>query len=469
MAFDAAAFASTAFQAVGSPAVGDVPAIGGDAVSGAYAIAGLARAGVVRADYQPSDNRWMKVTIAGVDMTSKIRLHTLEFEDVEGQQADSCRFICEGFRPVPGTVITVDNFTQSERVFGGAIVSATQASRFGSPQPEIWSVTCTDWSYFLDRRRLWGRFVQWYPDALIQYLVATYSRGFTTDGVAAGAPQIYEIEFSGVTLSQAISRITKRSGRSYRISGLRDIKVFEQETEFATAIEPGRYHWWDLNYTRTVTQLRNRVWGEGAGGTTTAFVAAGATALPLDSVAWYTATDPIDKLVSVGGQIFRWTSVNTGTLTLNLDPLTPVQVGIFVGQTANIMVMREDLAAQQERAIIEQGFLEDDDGIHEFVLSDHRLNYDALRSLVEGELKMNRSEVIDGYFKTYDDTFKAGRYVNIILPGRGIRTTVLCHRVTSRARAPKRYIERTVEFTSSHKLEIFDVLRLSQLALGASA
>jgi hypothetical protein len=382
-----------------------------------------------------------------------VNLQSVSTDEYEGAQQNTATFIMYGEKPVVGAQVIIYNFTHQHRMFGGTVISARQASTIGKPQKAPWHVVCVDWTYLLNRQRVWKKYSNMTPDAIIIDLVSEFSEGFTVDDVQTGAPVIFEAEFSGSLLHEAITRVTNRIGWHWYMDRNRGVHLHPGEEHFARSLTPHRYHWWNLQYEESASQVRNRIWGEGGGANTTEFVAAGASYIPVEGTGWYTGAE---KMLSVGGMKLQWTSINTSLKRINIDTVnTPILYNISEGVPVNVLVMREDLESQAKVRELEQ----EGDGVHEYVVTDHRLGVEAILSKIEAELRKFKDPVGSGSYISYDQSARAGWLIDINLPARDINIRAVINHVSIKARAPRRYFERTVEFTTAHSLGFYEMIK----------
>ena len=452
--FDGTIFETSAFQGIASPPLGQTPGIVDEDPAETTSTSGVLRAGAGRADYLPGTN-WVTVEISDEDKTDFVKLPSINTNDVHGEEIDTANFTIQKMRPQTGSRVVIYNNTHAVRLFGGAITAATQAPMYGAPQPEIWQCNCTDWNYFLNKKKVWARYTSQPADGIVRDAIAKFSFGISTNNVKSGAPTIYEVEFGGIYLHELLTRIANRVGWHWYIDEQADVHFYDVEEVYARPIEPDRFHWWDLSYAESVEQLRNRVWGEGGGGSTIQFTPAGSFDIYLDTVSWYPTSGPWMQ-ITAGGQILKYSSVDAVNKRLVIDPTTPLDWSIGIDTPVNVLVMVEDVASQQRMAKIEGG---GSDGIHEFRVSDGRFGVDAMLNLAQAEMIAYNNVVGRGSFKSFDDSFRAGRFVDIRLPGRGINVRAMIGRVATQVRAPRRYFEKQVDFTTAHYLDFYDVIR----------
>jgi hypothetical protein len=422
------------------------------------AVAGM-RSGLFRSGSLPLD-QWLLVRVAGalVDpILHPIEKGSITVTDNQNETQDSCSFLMWGDPPQTGAEIVIAIGTFAKRLFGGAIQTVTQLP-MKPGNPECWRVTCVDWWHYANRRRVYAKYLTLSADTILKDIISRFTSGFTWNHVLPAPNITGGIEFGGDTFSSAVSQICARVGWDAYIDAHRDFHFFDLETTTARALEPGRYHYRDLSFTEDIAQIRNRVFQQAGGGVTTAQVLAGALSIPIDVTTWYPTVGP-NMRVQHGGQIIPYTAVAGGALTIPAGAITHV---IPQGEEISLFVQVDDVASQARMAAIEGG---DSDGIHEFTASaDRRLSEDGAINKAQAELDAYNTASLSGSYTAFDDEARSGRIVPILLPyrGRPLRDKRFgITSVTSRIVA-KRRVERTINFGSTEKLDIFTALRKVQ-------
>jgi hypothetical protein len=454
--FDPNSFQQSQFQTSGPPPPPPTPPP--PLLASDDSISGITRSGISRSDSWPIQN-WLLARIAGVTYDATrltIQPKSIAITDNQNATSDTCSFVMTGNPPLEGTQIILAAATFAKRLFGGAVQKLTQyPMKPGNPQ--VWRVECMDWWWFANRRQVFANYLTLPGDVIFKDIVSRFTSGFTFNNVLAAPNITGGISFNGEYVLTALSRLCERIGWDCYIDPWKDFHFFDIESVRAKALEPGRYHYWELQYTRDLSQIRNRVYQIGGGGVTTAQVLAGALAIPIDVMTWYPTAGP-NMRVEHGGQIIPYTGITGNNLNVAAGVIDHT---IPQGDEIGIMIQVDDVASQMEMAVREG---EDSDGIHEFhATSDRRLAETAAITKATAELNAWNSAAIAGSYHCYDDDARSGRSVDIILPYRGSTLAAggryAITSVTTAVRAGKRRFEKTVNFGNTDKLDIFTALR----------
>lgn len=451
--FDPNVFQSTQFQ---TPIPAPPPIPPPPLVSSDDAISGAMRSGVARSGSLPVAN-WLLVRVGGnlLDPNlNAIEKGSITVTDNQNRTQDSCSFGLYGVPPENGTEVIIANGTFARRLFGGAVVGTRQLP-MKPGWPELWSIDCTDWWYYANAKRVFGKYLTFPGDVILKDVIAKNTRGFTFKNVKAAPNITGGIEFNGDTLESAVGSICDRIGWDCYIDAHKDFHFFDVENVRATAISPGRYHYWNLDFKTDLAQIRNRVFQKGGGGTTTAQVLPGALSIPLDVMYWYPVGGP-NMRVQHGGQIIPYTAVGANALTIPAGAITHV---IPQGEEIGIFIQVDDLDSQAEMKRREGA---DSDGIHEYTAdTDARLSEDGCITKALAEMRPYTYGALSGSYAAFDDLARSGRMVDIRVPYRGqsLRDQrFFITSVTTRVLGPKRN-EKTISFGTSEKLDIFTALR----------
>lgn len=464
--FDPNSFQTTQFQTSGTPPPppGPPPPL----VASDDAISGITRSGISRSDSWPIQN-WLLVKLAGsIYNTTQISIDwkTITTADNQNQTQDTCDFEMWGTPPEEGSEIIIAAGTFAKRIFGGAVQKVTQLPmKSGDPtkpsgpgNPPRYKIDCADWWWFANRRLVYANYLTLPGDQIFKDVVSRFTSGFTFQNVKPAPNITGGIQFNGEYVSTALGRICEHMDPPWDcyIDAHKDFHFFDVEDIRATALEPGRYHYWGLTVSRDLAQLRNRVYQIGGGGNTTAQVAVGASSIPIDVMFWYPTTGP-NMRVEHGGQIIPYTGVVGNTLTVTPGLINHV---IPQGDEIGIFIQVDDLASQADIARREGP---GSDGVHEFQAStDRRLSEDGCISKATAEMNAWNASAVYGSYMAYDDDARSGRSVDISLPYRGgalSNSRFGITSVTMRVRGPKRKFEKTINFGTTDKLDIFTALR----------
>lgn len=456
---------------------------------------GVMRLGATRLDYYlPS----VKVTINGVDRADKMRISGVTINDYLDGTPNTMTCRVEGFTPTVGHEIklALGQLDTAHMLFAGHIVEMTQIYE-GLQANVAFDLTCTDYTFLLDRRLVTKQYGSQSATAIAQDLISTYTSGFTSTGVESGLATIDEISFTNVPVTEALNRLAKRGGWYWVVNADKVLR-FGSTLDDGTAVsitDTVKAGMRDLKWTTDITQTKTRVTVVGAavkilanvaatdfsvpvsrlptgsrfsyngqvvspltGGlsysnydgdvtsTVSGAVAVGATSMVVEVGFGAAADYAPGGWLQVGGVFIRYvSSSNSGTTkTLTgipaIDPeadptgsvvqaiangapcrfvpvmqtnngsLNPIGVDLKAGDDLTFDVQRNDTAAQTALAALVGG-----DGIHEDVISDHRLSYEEAVNRGDALLTLASDPITTARYVTRDQSTKSGRTVSITL------------------------------------------------------
>jgi hypothetical protein len=193
----------------------------------------------------------------------------------------------------------------AHQLFGGHILSREQGFEGKPAAPNIyWDVTCTDYTWLLNRRTVIKKYSSQSATAIILDLIATYTSGITTAHVSPGLATIDEITFTNEDLPDALTRITERIGGYWYLDYGKDLHVFLTEPDTAHAVVDGSVFTSDVSQDADLSQVATRVVVRGGGSNTAADIAVGQTTIPVEDGSWYTS-----GVVESGPQRISYTGV----------------------------------------------------------------------------------------------------------------------------------------------------------------
>lgn len=384
---------------------------------------GIARAGAVRADVY---RQFPIIIIGGVDRTAKLWKNTLSLDTLLTQQPNSARVRMFGFTPVPGQQAIIAKGAASNRVFGGSVLRATQASVKGNAI-DLFDLDLTDWTRDLNRSLVFKSYAAGQsPSLVFADLATSFSTGFSIARVKSGAPTIMgPLVFRATPLADALTQVTDATpGWHWKVDASQVLHYYDTEVDQQPAALSATNYLYDLlEYTLDVSQVRTRFFGIGGGGQTTAPVSAAATSVPVNECGWY---------VPAGGTILTpyadrvtYTGVSASSGPGNLTGCAGLQTALLQGDTCAVFVTVDDVAAQTALAAIEGG-----SGIREGVVENGHWSLATATAQADASLQAFKSQDIRGRYETRDKLTKVGRRVAITIPRRNISTTVTLQKVT---------------------------------------
>jgi hypothetical protein len=393
---------------------------------------GIARSGATRSDYYLAN---LAATIGGIDRSTKFRKRTVEVVDIINEQPDTASAVVYGFDPSEGQEIILGSGAINNRVFAGHITKATQLS-VKKAAVKLWQIDCVDYTRMLNRRLVTKRYAAQAVHLIVIDLIANYTSGFTTTNVKTSSPVLTDaVEFVDVAVGEALTRLVNLVSTGavpwhWYADYFKDIHFFDTETTQAPLdLTQTNYTYSNLQYARAIDEIRTRVFVEGGGGSATAPVAAGATSIPVDECAWYSATG---GTVRSGANLCTYTGVSASSGPGNLTGVpgagaSSVQYSIKQGDEVNVRVQCDDAVAQATLAALEGG-----DGIHEQTLSDNRLSIAGATARGQAELSNFSTTDIQGSYESIDKFNRSGKSVTITRADRGIAVSVVLQKVTRR-------------------------------------
>lgn len=417
----------------------------------------FARAGIARAGYTRSGYYFQNVLIYlnGVDVSSHLWRNTLRLEDIINEQADLANLRLFGIDVSHGNQLVISLGSASNRIFGGTVQKPKKIHTKGIDK-KIYVVPAVDWTFMLNRRKVYKRYTALNLHQIVVDLITNFSTGFTTTNVKSPSPNIPEIEFSGETLSAALTRACQMAedGWDWYPDANRDIHCFDVETTTTPrSLIPTNLDFWGLVHDEDWSQIRTRVYVQGGGSVTTAQVAPSSTEIPVETAVWYSATG---GQVQFNGQIINYTGKTATSLT-GIPSSGPGSIthSIAQGSNINIRIMVEDTAAQVVAALAAG----EGDGVHEYSVTDQRLSIAGATARGLAELALFKDPIVQGNYQTFERNIRSGAILTINLPGRLVGTFKIT-KVISELVALGR-IKKTVYFSSSLPQNFYSLLRSS--------
>lgn len=273
---------------------------------------GAARLGAFRLGYrQPT----VKITINGTDRstTRQVRIEGLTIRDYLDGAPNIATMRVSGFTPVAGHEVKVGLGSThfGSLVFAGHIQQMVQIYEGEKPANVAYDLTCVSYEWLLNRRKVNGRFLSTSATAVVQSIMDDFTSGFTRRSVELGLEDLDEITFTNEGVTDALDRVAKRIGAYWYIDAGKDLHFFlddvQGEVHDITTAAPKTAA--GVTKATDLSQVRTRVFYEGGGAATPCAVAAGATLLPVDDLAWYPSTG---GLVQVGPQRVAYTGTAPG-------------------------------------------------------------------------------------------------------------------------------------------------------------
>lgn len=208
------------------------------------------------------------VTIGGVDRTLQVVKRTVELTFVLTQQPSTARMQVYGFTPTVGQII---NVISGGLVFAGTITRVIQHSTkhaLGKVSYLSYDIECTDWTWLLNRRRV----TKTYPSGtgastIILDIISTFTSGFTTGNVTAGAPTINaDLVMRGQLVSTSLQQVCDAVGWAFWVDETRDVHFYSTASTPSTTSYAVATSGTSFVVPADVTQVVTKAWGGGGGG-----------------------------------------------------------------------------------------------------------------------------------------------------------------------------------------------------------
>ncbi|HAM41643.1 MAG TPA: hypothetical protein DCP69_09990 [Candidatus Omnitrophica bacterium] len=242
------------------------------------------------------------ITINGTTRTSSCRVDGLSITEYEGGVPNKARLRVSGFVPSYGHEIKIGIRTVSvtrHLVFAGHIIAIDQVTEAGDAANVAYDLTCLDYTWLLNRRKVSKQYTNESATAILQDLIDTFTSGFTYANVEAGLTTIDEITFTNEDVSDAIDRVMSRIGGYWKIDYGKDLHAFLTAGESANSVTDAAPHTTEMDsfaINRDLSQVRTRYYGEGMGSRLLAACEAGETRIPVEDATPFSAGGGIAKV-----------------------------------------------------------------------------------------------------------------------------------------------------------------------------
>jgi hypothetical protein len=286
-----------------------------------YALSGIARSNAFRSSYHSP-----KVFIAidgihyGSGRTSaaeKVLIDSLSVTETVDETPHRATFTTMGFAPTVGqpVIITLGSKNNEAPTFAGQILTVEQGYAGGVPEHAQYRVDCIDPTWGLDKRLVTGRY-SGSVTTIAKILIAAYAPGYATTFIAPGLEAVDEITFTEESLTDALTRLSKRIGGYWYCDYVKTIHLWSgaEDVDWAGLTNPidlNAVHssLRDFQSTRDLSQVVTRVRSEGGGANAIAAIAPGETIIPVGTGEWYNAAG---GLVRSGPQQIRYSACMLG-------------------------------------------------------------------------------------------------------------------------------------------------------------
>jgi hypothetical protein len=248
---------------------------------------GVERCGSSRTGYYLP---WTAITINGVDKTRSVDFDSLEVILNLNAEPNTARFdlVPGETSPTLGQTVIIGLGASDHRLFAGTIVKKTHTRKRAPDRVRV-SVEVADWTRLLDRRIVTTYYAGESAGTIATSLITDFTSGFTTNGVTENLDTIDFFPCVLDTVSQALTRLASLIGGGWYIDANQDLHFFGAAGETGDHAPTPPVDITDstttlqrLVYRQDDTQRRNRILVLTKGARTTADVAIGQQAIPVE-------------------------------------------------------------------------------------------------------------------------------------------------------------------------------------------
>lgn len=269
------------------------------------------------------------ITIDGAIATSSVRVSNIRIDQELGQP-DRCSFVIDVLAPnvAPAggdeILIGLGTVTLADRIFAGNLLHVRQRYE-GKPDNRVWDCDAVDYTWLLNKRHPFGVY-SGSATTVVRALLADYSGVITGSHVAADLATVTFTFDGSEEFSVCLDKIAKAVNGHWYIDYGKDLHFFLTEvSELPDDLDgSGR----TLKLMPAVmsdddlSQVRTRVFVQGASSRILAPIAVGETIIPVENVSLFEAT---------GGSAINNGQVVTYTSRTQVTPLTAPTPAAAVG------------------------------------------------------------------------------------------------------------------------------------------
>lgn len=345
-------------------------------------------------------------------------------------------------------------------LFAGKILEA-EIQKLGAGETLL-KVVCIDYTRILDRNMVVEAYEGMTDKEIIEDIVSVYCQGtgITINNVIEGVT-INKIVFNYMQPSQCFRKICELTGRSWYLDYDKDIHYFPLTTTSAPwDIDSAEKRYSKLKIKKDNSDIRNRVYVRGGAylsdPTTIEVVADG------EQTVFNLPEKPHDFSMKEGG-VAQTVGIKNIDDPASFDYLLNfqekyVEVGSGSAPAADTVMeftFKYDIpvlvAVQDEESV-------DEVGPFEHAIFDNKIkDLDTARERAQAEIADYGDTIIDGSFKTIEDGFRAGQYININLSEYGVNDDYLIQKVVARSLGGGEFIYE-ISIANTKKLGIINYL-----------
>lgn len=196
------------------------------------------------------------VYVNGIDITNKILFESFQISDNINNKTNQCNFNLYDCSFIVGNEISV--YDGTTLIFGGVIILIDNKI---SKLRNLYSITCKDYSVYLERKLVTERYVSTTVNDIIADLVSGYATDFTVNNVVCPVT-VNSITFNQLTVVDAIQRLAELTNYSWYIDYEKDIHFFPKNSElspFNLATGDNNFLVNSLSIKEDLSQLKNNV------------------------------------------------------------------------------------------------------------------------------------------------------------------------------------------------------------------
>lgn len=239
-----------------------------------------------------------------------IQKGSLNVSDIINEAPNSCTFLIRGTPPniLDQVKVGLSNTAPQNLKFAGSVERVVK-SFTDSDSNIVWQVHCIDYTFTLNRYKVFGDFVKTSATTVGQAILA-FCPGFTGTNIVAGLPAI-TISFGGDDAMRAFSRVATLIGGYADVDYNKDCYLFVNNPGIAP--DPIDVAHMPLNdpaftYQTDVSQLRNRVFVKGRSAQTQSSALVGASAIAVDDSSGFIG----GKVITDNNQILDYVGSDAG-------------------------------------------------------------------------------------------------------------------------------------------------------------
>ena len=366
----------------------------------------------------------MQILIDSVDKTESVLRKSLNVRNRINDRADECRFTIKKktttpYRPDLNDEVIITN--DGVRIFAGVIITIEEVVSAGSLIE--YSIVCTDYAHFLQRRLVTERYEDTTASAIINSLISTYtSDGFTTNGVTV-SKEITSFSFNGLTISKALEKLAKSLNALWYVDYNKDIHFFYRNSEpapFQLTDTSGNYIYNSLVIKEDITKLRNSITVRGGTNPSTVsrekVIISQSNEQDIWPVGYKFSNKPV-VLVNDVAQVVGVEFLDDDSLFDCMWSYTEKYIRFTTG---NIPAVDDEIKTQGKIEIPvivrtpNNGSIEEY-GVFEYQINDETIatNDEAIERAV-AELQAYANELHEGQFETYNNGLRSGQILDIV-------------------------------------------------------